>query len=141
MNIRKASSSDIKNIKHVMDGSEIQALRTRKYDFTSLIKFAIKSERYLVLTAEEKNKFVGFSLSVLNATQPRCAYILAIGIIPQSRDRGYGGKLLKESLKQLKEKKQVWVYLLSSKNKKNLNFYKKQGFKIGKEFIWCEKNL
>lgn len=141
MRIRRAKKSDIRKIKQITDFPEIQTLKDKDFNFTPLIKYALQSKRYLVLVAEEKGEFIGSSIVVLDNPKPGCAYVIAFGILPRYRNKGYGERLIKTLYKKLKFQKISWVYLWSADNKRTLNFWGKQGFKVGKKCVWCEKEF
>lgn len=86
--------------------------------------------------AVEKGKLVGL---ILNAVRPwkgiTTAYDCGTGIIPDYRSQGIGKSLFKICKLKLK-KNNINQYLLEviQANQKALNLYKKQGFRITREF-------
>ncbi|MCL4540292.1 MAG: GNAT family N-acetyltransferase, partial [Bacteroidetes bacterium] len=60
-------------------------------------------------------------------------YIQVLGVHPNHQGKGLGGKLLRPVLQKADEAG-VAVYLESS-NPKNLDFYRKHGFKVTEEII------
>lgn len=142
MRIRKAKKDDFEGILNVIKLSSV--LNPKDKELTELskyIKFALKQKNMLVLIVIDENKVVGVVISHLHSLMKEDADIYDLYVLPQYRNKGYGKRLMKELYLRLKKKGIKRLGLYSENNKQTLNFYRKQGFQIGRLIRRCDKEL
>lgn len=130
--IRLAKIGDCKKCAEL---SRIEELRPAGSDFISEGYFRIfvdKDEMFFV--AEDKGKIIGYILG-----EPMKGNLANLGLLTVDnnfRGKGIGKKLVEAFRKKGDEKGLKYLLLYAPKfNKKTLEFYKKCGFKEGKEHI------
>jgi len=132
VNIRLAKLEDCKKCAKL---SRIEELRPAQSDFISEAYFHIfvdKDELFFV--AEEKEEIVGYILG--EPMKGKMANLGLLTISSKVRGKGIGKKLIQTFRKKCDEKGLKYILLYAPKfNKNTLEFYKKCGFKQGKEYI------
>jgi ribosomal-protein-alanine N-acetyltransferase len=106
------------------DGSHVP------YDY--LKSYIDEDEMFLV--AEVKGRVVGYILG--EPLKGKIAYVALLTVDSQVRGKGIGRKLIDAFLKRCSEKELKYVFGFAPKfNKRTIEFYRKCGFKEGKEHI------
>ncbi|MBU0476792.1 GNAT family N-acetyltransferase [Patescibacteria group bacterium] len=142
--IRKARVGDARKIYLIQRKTkEFITSDGSKYDFfdqDEIEDWIRKRKDHLAFIAEKNSKIAGFLFARM-ATQYWCL-IEAISIEEKFQKKGIGKKLLEKLYKELK-KHDVYIIqaFVRSDMKHPQNFWKKQGFKPRKTFIWFDKRL
>jgi len=130
--IRLAKLEDCKNCAEL---SRIEELRPAESDFISEGYFRIfvdKDEMFFV--AEDNGEIVGYILG--EPMKGKMANLGLLTVNSKLRGKGIGKKLVETFRKKCDEKGLKYILLYAPKfNKNTLEFYKKCGFKEGKEHI------
>ena len=131
----KIRLSKLKDCKKCVELSRIEELRPAGSDYISEGYFRIfvdKDEMFFV--AEENGKIVGYILG--EPMKGKLANLGLLAVDPNFRGKGVGKKLVESFRKKCDEKGLKFLLLYAPKfNKNTLEFYKKCGFKEGKEHI------
>jgi ribosomal protein S18 acetylase RimI-like enzyme len=144
LKIRKAKSSDARPI-YVL-GKRIHQLDfSSKYPFHELSEikeFISAPKENVVLVAEYEGRIVGFVVAkILAHSAGGWCMLDNLGVDPKHRRKGLGNRMLKALYNEIKARKIKYVQILESKNKQARRFWKKEGFKETKTFIWAEKTI
>jgi ribosomal protein S18 acetylase RimI-like enzyme len=142
MIIRKATKRDIGQIVKVYTASAVMNPDDKgNKDLTNYLKYIIPNRMYLALVVEIDNKIVGICTCELGRASKTNADLIDIYVLKEYRSKGIGSAVMKEVYKQLKKKGLKNLGLYSENNPKTINFYKKQGFQIGRLIRRCDKKL
>jgi N-acetylglutamate synthase-like GNAT family acetyltransferase len=142
--IRKANHEDVNKIYAL--GKKINELNfSKQYPFhqRSELKESINDKNSILLVAENKDNVVGFLLAKIIFHRAGGWCILDnIAIEENFRKRGISDMLLKNFYLTLKNKKVNYIQILEEIHQKETHkFWKHQGFKKTKKFIWAEKRI
>lgn len=142
--IRKAKIADARAI--YLLGERIQELDfSPEYPFherNEIKEFISAPKENIMLIAEHDGKTIGFIFAkILARSASGWCMLDNLGIDSKYRHKGLGEKLLNSLYKELKTRKIKYVQILESKNKLTRGFWKKEGFRETKEFIWAEKTI
>lgn len=133
MKIRRAVKRDAERFRKLAKKAD----RYPSYWSRSRFPNFIKNREQLILLAEEKGKFIGFSgvmkkyadKRVKNKVDiDRFAYIAWIAVLPEFRKKKVGSKLLRESDRTARKMGQKGIWL--SCRKDVIPFYKRNGYKL-----------
>lgn len=92
----------------------------------------------VLLVAEDQGKIVGFVTSQYHKPTGKVT-IENIYVVEEQRRKDIGTNLMKECLKQLKEKGASYVCgMVKTDNQGTIEFLEKQGFNRGYDFAWIE---
>lgn len=142
MKIRKAKKSDFDGILRIFIESSVQNPEDKgNKQLKEYLLFSIKNRNMLVLVASFDKEIVGVGICQLKEIRKEDAKLLDIYVLKKYRGKRIGERLMKELYKLLKKKGIKNLGLYSENNKKTLNFYKKQGFQIGRLIRRCDKRL
>ena len=142
--IRKARTRDARAIYAL--GKRIPELAfSPKYPFHELSEikeFISTPKENIMLIAEHNGKTIGFIFAkILSRSAGGWCMLDNLGIDSRYRRKGIGQNLLDAFYKEIKGKKIKYVQILESKSKQARGFWKKEGFKETKEFIWAEEMI
>lgn len=141
MKIRKAKLTDINKV--ISIGKNVNEFKVAKdtinfWPKNVLIKL-VKSQKDLMLVAEEAGKIIGFVIVNYNNNLSK-AIIENIYVLSEFRNSGVGKKLLDSTLTILKKRKCSYVLaLVENKYIKTIKWYSKQGFTKGVQCTWLDK--
>lgn len=142
MKIRRAKKKDLKEILNVFKKSSVLNPKDSSHrELEDYIKFCLANKNIVVLVVEEKGAIIAVGSSHLHTLKKTDANIYDIYVLNEFRDNGIGTKMIQEFYKILKNKGIKHLGLYSENNKKTLDFYKKQGFQIGRLIRRCDKFL
>jgi len=107
----------------------------------SIIEDLVNSENDITLVAEDEKNIVGF-LIVTNHILSKKATFENMYILPDYREKGIASRLYNEAEKKMCDlgMKYVCSYV-EERNEKTLNYLKKCGFIIGKDYHWLVKEI
>ncbi len=137
MIIRKATGRDNKEIcKLLNEYSEYESLVDKKQDLEPLkqvihqIKYYLNQKNFIFLVAEKNKELIAVIFSDIRKRGKEAVCVLhQITVKKSERRKGVGKKLFRELQKILKEKNCNYIRsFILPKNKKSLEFWKKQGF-------------
>ena len=142
MKIRKASKGDFEDIFNIFIKSSVLSPKDKKnnnlkkyiYDF-------LNKKDFFVLVAEKDKKVIGVAVTIIGKIHKEGADLLDFYILNEFRNQQIGSEMMGFLYKGLKEKGIKNLGLYSENNPKTLNFYKKQGFEIGRFIRRCDKKL
>jgi len=126
-------------------GKKIQELNfSKKYPFhqrSELIE-AVKDKNSILLIVEKK-EIVGFLLAkIIFYRAGGWCMLDNIAVKKEFREKGIATLLLKNLYSILKKNKIHYIQILEKEHHKNTKkFWKHQGFKETKKFIWAEKRI
>jgi ribosomal protein S18 acetylase RimI-like enzyme len=137
MKIRKAKPGDKKQFIQLASKAD---QRPEYWSEPRFIKF-IKEKGNIFLFAEEKGRLVGYiglkeweeDIKIKGIDFNKFACVAWIAVLPESRKKGVGSKLLKEAEKYARKWKKEGIWL--DCRKRVLGFYKKNDYKIKGYFI------
>lgn len=142
--IRRMQQTDIEKVAEL--GSSLEELQTgtespQFYSEETLSRW-IKSPNGILLVAEVKGVFAGFSLTAYNPDS-RDGYIHTICVAPEFGRQYIGSHLLEKTLIELHEKTDCnHVYgLIRPTNKPSKKLFEKHGFIVGKTFSYVDREL
>ena len=139
MKIRKAEKKDIREIIEIVTANTILNPKDKQNkELKKYIGFCIGSKRFLVLVAED-NGLLGLCICQLMGVRATDACLHDIYV--SGKSKGVGSKIMELLYIELKKRDIKYLGLYSENNKKTLNFYKKQGFQIGRLIRRCDKKL
>jgi len=143
MNVREAEITDLDKIIEL--GKEVEEFNVAEETTTfwpkESIKNLIENEKNSVIIAENESEIFGFVIINYNPNLNK-AIIENIYTKKEYRGKGIGKQLLDYSLNILKKKGCSYVCLLVDKNNNNsIEWYERQDFSHGKEFVWFDKIL
>lgn len=142
MKIRKAKITDVKSIINIFVQSAVLNPKDKKNkELKNYINNSLKEKTFFVLVAEIDSKIVGVCITNLGRINKTDADLVDIYVLKEYRRNRIGTRLLKELYYNLKKKGIKNIGLYSEINKRTLNFYKKQGFEIGRLIRRCDKKL
>ncbi|MCF7910373.1 GNAT family N-acetyltransferase [Candidatus Pacearchaeota archaeon] len=142
MVIRKANSFDKGEIvKIFIDSATLNPIDKNNKELKNYINNCLNEKSFLVLVAEINKKIIGVCICNFGRISKTDADLVDIYVLKKFRNRGIGNKLMKELYKELKKKGIKNLGLYSENNNKTLNFYKKQGFQIGRLIRRCDKKI
>lgn len=142
MKIRKATRKDFDGILKIYLESAILNPKDKKnLELKKYLSNSLKEKTFFVLIAEEDKNVVGVCISNFGRISKVDADLVDIYVLKKYRGQSVGNKLMKELYKKLKKKGIKNLGLYSENNPKTLNFYKKQGFQIGRLIRRCDKKL
>ncbi|MCX6804369.1 MAG: GNAT family N-acetyltransferase [Candidatus Diapherotrites archaeon] len=143
--IRKAKASDSAQIYHL--GKKIHELDfSRKYPFHELSEikeFISRPKENILFVVEENKEIIGFVFAkILSHHAGGWCMLDNIGVEKQHRHKGIANELLHALYKELKKRKVWYVQILEGTHHKSTrHFWKKQGYKETKTFVWAEKKV
>jgi len=124
-NLKRTNKTDLKQI--------IKIYKTQNwwynYDNKKRLKKIIKGSHIFIM-AKENKKIIAMARVISDKAND--AYIQDFAVLPEYRKKGIGKKILEHIIKELKKKNFKWLGLIADKN--TINFYKKSGFKLMKNF-------
>ena len=142
MKIRKATRKDFDGIlKIFLESAILNPKDKENLELKKYLSNSLKEKTFFVLIAEEDKKVVGVCISNFGRISKVDADLVDIYVLKKYRGQSVGNKLMKELYKKLKKKGIKNLGLYSENNPKTLNFYKKQGFQIGRLIRRCDKKL
>jgi len=142
LEIRKAILKDSKGIIEVfMDSAVLNPKDKENKELNKYIINGLKEKSFFTLVAEIDKKIVGVCISNIGRINKISADLVDIYILKKCRNKKIGARLLEKLYKELKKRDVKYLGLYSENNKKTLNFYKKQGFQIGRLIRRCDKIL
>lgn len=140
--IEKINKEDLSSIIRIGKKiSEFQVSDTGIFwSFNQLSRWS-KNKNDVCFIAKDHNNIIGFVL--FSCHMPTKKSILEnIWIDPTYRKKGIARRLIDQALKNLGKKNISYIMgFVSEKNKKNLFFFKKVGFNIGKKGYWIDKKV
>ena len=140
VNIRRAALKDIQAIYCL--GRKTEELNfspnMRFHDKIELKEFVKKPETNILLVAEIENKVVGFLYAKI-VSKTWCI-LDNLAVDEDYRGKGAGHLLLDHFYAILKKKKISYLQVLEEiHHKKTRDFWKKQGFREEKVFVWADR--
>lgn len=140
--IRRARSSDINEI-YSIGKRTIELNFSKKMNFHDKIElreFIKRPRDNLLIIAEIDNDTIGFLYAKI-VSRTWCILDNLV-VKPEFRKLGTGHLLLEELYKILKNNKITYIQILEDiNNKKTRKFWKDNGFKEEKVFIWADKRI
>ncbi|GGI39657.1 GNAT family N-acetyltransferase [Mammaliicoccus stepanovicii] len=139
VNVRSATIEDYSGIKNVASkawydtytniytASTVTAFLNASYSREMLEKRINDSDFFV---AESDGKIVGFA-NFIKGTE---LYLSSHYVLPEAQRDGYGKALLYEGLNQYKDKYSEIYLEVDSKNEIGIQFYKKEGFVVLREY-------
>jgi ribosomal protein S18 acetylase RimI-like enzyme len=142
--IRKARLSDVNQVYQL--GKIIRELDfSKKYPFherSEIKEFIGNPRENIFLVAQLGGRIIGFLYArLLSHSVGGWCMLDNIGVSGDFRNQGIGTSMLKELYKILRKNKISYIQILESMNKKTRKFWRNQGFKEAKTFIWAEKMI
>lgn len=139
MEIRKMEEKDVEQVYDIgIKVKEFVVSENRRFWSKQTIYDWTNRKNDILLIAEDDEKIIGFMMSRFHEPTKE-AIIDNIFVSEDWRGRGVGTELVKECLKQLKEKGTNYVYCtITTDNTPTIEFLKKNGFNKGYEFIWMD---
>jgi ribosomal protein S18 acetylase RimI-like enzyme len=142
MKIRKANLKDIKGIIEIFKDSAVLNPRDKNFkELRGYISDTLKNKKFLVLIAEIDNQIIGVAITLLNDFFKTDARLIDLYVLKSQRNKGIGSLIIKQLYKELIKRKITNLGLYSENNPKTINFYKKQGFQIGRLIRRCDKKI
>lgn len=144
MKIHPATKKDVLKVYSL--GKKIHELDfSKKYSFHERAELyeAVKDKNSIFLVAEEKNKIAGFILAkiIFHRAGGWCM-LDNIAVDGDFRGEGVSDLLLKSLYSILESKHVHYIQILEEVHHKNTRkFWKHQGFKETKKFIWAERKI
>jgi len=140
--IRRMQKNDIETVYDM--GMKVEGFAvsesTRFWTKEELYRW-IDSKDDVLLVAEDEGKIIGYIMSRLHIPT-RNAIIENVYVDERYRRKEIGSNLVRECLKQLKEKGTTYLYgLVKRDDKITIEFLKSLGFKRGYDFTWMELSL
>jgi len=141
--IRKSTFSDSTSIYHL--GKKIHELDfSRKYPFHELSEikeFLSRPKENILFVAKENDKIVGFVFAkILSHHAGGWCMLDNLAVEKHHRHKHIATQLLKELYTELKKRKLWYVQILEEiHHKKTRAFWKREGYKETKNFLWAEK--
>ena len=130
--IRHATLKDCKKCAELSRVPELE-LPLEKYISEKYFKLFVDEDK-MFFVAEDNNKIVGYILG--EPMKGRLANLGLLAVDKKFRGKGVGKKLVDAMRKRCDEKGLTYLLLYAPKsNKKTLEFYRKCGFKEGKNYI------
>lgn len=135
INIRNYHTKDFSDVKKILEKGN---LFWEKSDNKKELEKKIKKDPLSIIVAVENNKIVGTQFIVTDFMP----FLFRLAVHPDYRGRGIGMKLMQKGEKILRKKGHNHVNILvSTKDKKLQNSYKKQGYKKGNTYRWMMKEF
>ena len=140
--IRKANKEDERGIINIfkkrenLNQKDKENKKLKKY-----IKEKKKKKTFLVLVAEIDKKIVGVVICNISRISKTNADLVDIYVLNEYRNKGIGSELMYSLYMELKNRGIENLGLYSENNPKTLNFYKNQGFEIGRLIRRCDKKI
>jgi len=142
MKISKATKKDFKGILNVFVASaKLNPKDKGNKELKKYILASLRSKTFFILVAKANNEVIGFSITNFSELKKMYADLVDIYVLKEYRGKGVGRGLMKELYKELKKKNIKNIGLYSENNEKTLNFYKKQGFQVGRLIRRCDKKI
>ncbi len=135
MEIRKASKSEIKEIKKLIDSFE--EMDTIEETFNEEYYKRILSKGVLLVAIENK-KIIGVCFGTYNKKE-RWSDLLGLAVKKKFRKNGIGNSLVKEFEKIVKNKSLKIIDLYA--DKLQINLFRKLGYKQGRTYTSFRKRL
>ncbi len=140
--IRKATKKDLMGIlKVILESSVLNPADKGNKKLKEYILFSLKDKNMLTLISEVDKEIASVAICKLRSLKNEDAILLDIYVLKSFRNKGVGKKLMKELENILKKKGIKNLGLYSENSLKTLNFYKKEGFEIGRLIRRCDKKL
>lgn len=98
-------------------------------DFSFLDRLVKNS--FCFVGAFSGNRMIGMGRAISDGVSD--AYIQDVTVLPEYRNKGIGGIIIKELVKFLKENKLSWIGLVGEPGTQS--FYERLGFKLQKDYI------
>ncbi len=98
-------------------------------DFSFLDKLV--KNTFCFIGAFNNGKMVGMGRAISDGVSD--AYIQDVTVLPEYRNKGIGGAIIKELVNYLKENKLSWIGLVGEPGTQS--FYERLGFKVMKNYI------
>jgi len=141
-NIRRAVSNDIPLIYSL--GKKTEELNfspsMKFHDRGELREFVKKPKTNILLVAEKENKIIGFLYAKI-VSKTWCI-LDNLAVEETYRGKGIGHMLLNHFYSILRANKISYLQVLEEiHHKKTREFWKKQGFKEEKVFVWADKSI
>lgn len=141
MKIRKATKKDFKEIADILREESSKKPYNEKYSLKTALKEVEKSSKNELYLAKNNKEIMGFIASEITPDDKRKAYINELWLKPIYKRKGIGMSLVK-FIENIYEKKGVkTIRLVSKRNSKAFEFYKKIKYKEYKELVFMEKKL
>lgn len=142
--ISKAKKEDSKIIYEL--GKKSRELKfSSKYQFheiSEIKEFISKPNENIVFIARINGREIGFLYArVLAHSAGGWCMLDNIYVESKYRHRHVGDSLLKELYKELKKRKIHYIQILEAANRETRAFWKMEGYKETKSFIWAERTI
>jgi predicted N-acetyltransferase YhbS len=143
--IRKAKLNEAHKI--YLLGKKIHELDfSRKHpfhDFGEIREFISSPHENIMLIAEQEGEIVGFVYAkILSHSTGGWCMLDNLGVEHAHRGQGISNALLHKLYKELRKRKVRYVQILEEiHHKKTRSFWKKQGYKETKNFLWAERTI
>ena len=132
MKIRLATKKDCKRCAELSKIAELKPTIGGYITPNYFKNFVDKDKMFFV--AEENNEVLGYILG--EPLKGKLALLGLLSVDKKARDKGIGRKLVETFRRRCKQKKLTYTLIYApSFNKKTIDFYKKCGFKKGKEHV------
>lgn len=140
--IRKASREDEHGIVNVfIKSANLNPKDKENKELKRYIKESLREKTFLVLVASIDKKIVGVVICNIGRISKSNADLVDIYVLNEYRNKGIGSKLMDSLYTELKNMGIENLGLYSENNPKTINFYKNQGFEIGRLIRRCDKKL
>jgi len=140
--IRKARKEDRDGILGVIKKRSVLNPKDKSYkELNNYVDFCLSNKNFLVIIAEFESKIMGVCISHLYSLKETDADIYDLYVIKEFSRKGIGSSLMKFLCLELKKKGIKNLGLYSENNRKALNFYRKNGFQIGRLIRRCDKKI
>lgn len=145
--IRDMNIDDLPKVFHIGEDlftSERSPLMYRIWDQFEITSLFTRDAEFCVV-AERNKKVIGFAMAT-TIEKPRSAwkygYVVWLGVKRRYQRQGIGERLYREVEKRLEEKGiRMIIVDVEQGNDEALNFFKKMGFNITKQYTWMTKTL
>ncbi|MFA5498458.1 MAG: GNAT family N-acetyltransferase [Candidatus Cloacimonadia bacterium] len=103
---------------------------SEKNDTIDFLSDLVK-KTYIFLGAYEKGRLIGMGRSICDGVSD--SYIQDVTVLPEYRNRGIGGEIIKKLVEELKTRGIKWIGLIGEPGTQS--FYEKLGFSLMKDYV------
>ena len=141
MKIREATKKDLKEIAEIFRKESSKKPYNTKYTPKSAIKKIEELFENEVYVAEDKKKIMGFIASNITFDNNKKVFLNELWLRSIYQGKGIGKAFVRFIEKMYKKKGVNIIRLITRKNARAFNFYKKIKYKEVKNFVFMEKKL
>ena len=133
--IRKATKKDLKEIAEILMKESSKKPYNEKYTLKIAIKEIRNFSKDNLYVATTEKRIIGFIATQITSEIEKRAYVQELWLRLAYQGKGIGKNLVEFIEKMYKKKGIKIIRLVTKKNAKAFNFYKKLKYKLEKDFV------